>query len=408
MTTETTQTTQTDQDLPSYPPVMPDDLTIDPVYTGFQDAPPFKARMPFGEPVWIATRYEDVKTVYGDRRFGKAMGIGRDTPRMHEMAHGGDPSRLDSMDPPDHTRVRKLASGAFAPPRIKAMTPWIQGMTTELLDEIEAHGPGADYMEMFAWKLPLRVISGILGAPDDVIPQMRTWVDQLTGPNSELEERIEAYLAIQGFVRALIAEHRDNPSDTLLSTLVQAREDDDRFTEDELVNLSTSLFLGGFETTAAQLGNTVWTLLTYRERWQELVDDPGLVPNALEELWRWIPTFRHGRPMLRWAAEDVELSEGVVISAGDPVLPEHQVANRDESVFDHASKIDFHRKDPEPHLSLAWGPHRCMGARLANLEVESALRALLTRFPTLELADSDIAWNQSTFMRCPAVLPLSW
>lgn len=396
--------------LPSYPLVQHDDLSIDPGYRELQHRPPFKARMPLGLPIWIATRYDDVKTVYGDRRFGKAMGYGKDRPRLHGDAHSSDTTRLDNMDPPDHTRVRRLASHAFAPAQIRSMSGWIEGMTAELLDDVEAKGHGADFIELFAWKLPLRVISGILGAPDEAIPQLRGWVDQLTGPASTLAQRAESYVAIQGFVRELIAEHRATPSDTLLSLLVQAREDDDRFSEDELVNLSTTLFLGGFETTAAQLGNTVWTLMAHRNLWDELLADDDLVPNALEELWRWIPSFRHGNPMIRWAAEDVELSDGVMIPRGDPVLPEHMIANRDETVFDHGWELDFHRDDPAPHLSLSWGPHRCMGARLAGLEVESTLRALLARFPTLDLAiaPGDVTWSDTTFLRAPAALPIRW
>lgn len=397
-------------DLPRYPFVEPDDLTIDPRYEELQQQGPFKAQMAFGEPIWVATRYEDVKTAYGDRRFGKAIGVGRDTPRMHEMAHGTDPSRLDNMDPPDHTRVRRLASTAFAPARIREMAGWIEQMTKELLDDVTAAGPGADFMALFAWKLPLQVISGILGIEDEVIPRFKAWIDQMTGLDSTLEQRYEAYENIRGHVRGLIAERRAAAADDLLYVLVSARDDDDRLTEDELVNLSTTLILGGFETTAAQLGSSVWTLMAHRDQWEELLEDPELLPAALEELWRWIPSFRHGRPMIRWANEDVELSGGVVIPAGEPVLPEHQVANRDESVFPHAHELDFHRRDPAPHLSLAWGPHRCMGAHLANLEVEITLRALLDRFPTLGLTvpAEDVVWTRQTFLRSCETLPLTW
>jgi cytochrome P450 len=398
-------------ELPEYPIVRRDDLEIDPVYRELQSKPAFKARLPFGEPIWIATRYEDVKTTYGDRRMGKAMGYGRDTPRMHGHSHGSDPSRLDAMDPPDHTRIRRLASGAFAPAQIRSMTGWIEGLTSDLLDDMAKEGPGADFMALFGWKLPLQVINGILGAPLDAIPLLRGWVDTLSGVDSPVEQRMEAYLSIQGYVRGLAAEKREAPTDDLLSMLVQARdEDDDRFTEDELVALTTTLFLGGFETTAAQLGSTVWTLMAHRHLWLELVEDPDLLPNALEELWRWIPSFRHGMPMIRWAAEDVELSDGVVIPKGDPVLPEHQIANRDETVFEHGWELDFHRKEPAPHLSLSWGPHRCMGARLASLEVEATLRALLERFPNIDLAiaPEDVAWSPQTFLRSAVALPVTW
>jgi cytochrome P450 RapN len=168
------------------------------------------------------------------------------------------------------------------------------------------------------------------------------------------------------------------------------------------------LILAGFETTAAQLGSTVYTLMAQRELWQELLDDRELMPAALEELWRWIPSFRHGMPMIRWASEDVELSGGVVIPAGQAVLAEHQVANRDESVFPHASEVDFHRVDPEPHLALGWGAHRCMGAQLAHMEVQVTVERLLDRFPSMDLAvaPEDVKWSPTTFLRSPAELPL--
>ena len=386
--------------LPAYPIVDNDDLSIDPAYRQLQRAGPFKARMPLGEPIWIATRYEDVKTVYGDRRFGKARGHGRDTPRLDGASHGSDTSRLDNMDPPNHTRVRRLASVAFAPARIREMAGWIEGLTTELLDDVVDRGPGTDFMELFAWKLPLRVVSGILGAPEDTIPTLRAWVDGISGVEIPTPQRRAAYDAMKDHVRGLIAERRTTTTDDLLSLLVQARDDDDRLSEDELVNISMTLFLGGFETTAAQLGSAVWTLLARRDRWQELLDDPELLPAAIEELWRWIPSFRHGRPMIRWANEDVELSGGVVVPAGDPVLPEHQVAKRDESVFLHAQEIDFHRSLPPSHPALAWGPTGAWGR-------PGQPRA---RFPGLDLAvpPGDVKWSRTTFLRSAAALPLTW
>jgi cytochrome P450 len=303
-----------------------------------------------------------------------------------------------------------LASGAFAPAQIRAMAEHLEKMTAVLLDDLSAQGPGADFMAGFAWKLPLQVISRILGAPEDDIPTFKAWIDQLTAAERTIEERLEAYEAIRNRVRELIEERRETAHDDLLSILVHARDDDDRLSEAELVNLSTSLILGGFETTAAQLGSTVWTLMAHRHLWQELCDDRELLPAALEELWRWIPSFRHGRTMIRWAGEDVELSDGVVVKAGDPVLPEHQVANRDESVFPNGSELDFHRREPQPHLSLAWGPHRCMGAHLANLEVLITLQALLDRFPTLALAvpAEEVVWTPDGLLRCAKELPVTW
>jgi cytochrome P450 RapN len=397
-------------ELPTYPIISNDDISLDPRYLALQKDLPFKAQMPHGEPIWIVTRYADAKFVYGDRKFGKGPGIGRDTPRMHGMDIGTDPSRLDNMDPPNHTRVRRLASAAFTPAKIRDMTGWIQGMTDELLDDVEAHGKGADLMELFCWKLPLRVVAGILGASDEQIPELKHNVDLMTGVTSTMDERIHAHHTLGGIVAQLVEDRRSAPKDDLLSVLVQAREDDDRLSEQELLNISMTLFLGGFETTAAQLGSTVWTLMKHRDRWEELRDERDLMDAALEELWRWIPSFRHGSPMIRWAFEDVELPSGQVIPANEPVLAEHQVANRDETAFPNAQEIDFHRSDPNPHLALAWGSHRCMGAHLANLEVEITLTSILDRFPNLELAvaPEDIKWSPSTFLRSCSELPVTW
>jgi cytochrome P450 len=242
------------------------------------------------------------------------------------------------------------------------------------------------------------------------IPMFRGWVDEMTGPGSSVEDRHRAQHNLAEYVAGLVAERRAYETDDLLSVLVHARDDDDQLTEAELISLYMTLFLGGFETTAAQLTSTVWTLMSHRHLRQELLDDPALLPAALEELWRWIPSFRWGTPMNRWANEDVELSDGVVIPAGQAVVAEHNVANRDESVFPHGWELDFHREDPEPHLSLAWGVHRCLGAHIAHMEVEVMVERLLTRFPNLELtiAPEEVKWSETSFLRSAAELPLAW
>jgi len=391
-----------------YPIVKYNDLTIDPLYRDLRRRGPIKIKLPYGEPCWLATRYEDVKTAYGDRRFGKALGVGRDTPRMYPNKID-DPTLLANMDPPEHARLRRLTAGAFLPAQIRGMRGWIEGLVDELLDDLAAHAH-RDFVPCVALMLPIRVIAGILGLPESDVPSFHGWVDEMLSIESDMDTRLRALAKMREALRGLIADRRKRSTDDLLSIMVHARDDDDRLTEDELVSLSQSLVLAGFETTAAQLGSTVYTLMTRRDLWQELLDDRALMPVALEELWRWIPSFRHGMPMIRWTSEDVELSGGVVIPAGEPVLPEHQVANRDDSVFPHASELDFHRVDPQPHLALGWGAHHCLGARLAHLEIEVTLEKLLDRFPSLELAVAaeDVKWSPSTFLRSPAELPLTW
>jgi cytochrome P450 len=387
-----------------------DDLSMDRAYRDMQRHGPFRARLPFGEPVWVLTRYADVKAAHGDRRFGKMIGIGRDRPRMHEMVMPDDPAMLANMDPPDHTRVRRLASMAFAPGPIRGLAGWVGDVTDRLLDEMAAAGSGADFMPIVAWRLPLMVIARVLGVAEDQTPALRACIDQLLAVDSTIEQRAEAYHQLTSFIRGLIADRRRRTGDDLLSVLVEARDNDDRLNEDELVNLAMTVFLGGFETTAAQLGSCVWILMTHRELWEDLLARPELFPATMEELWRWIPSFRHGTAMIRWATEDVELSDGVVVPRGEPVLAEHQVANRDESVYADGWRLDVRRDAPAPHLSLGWGTHRCMGVHVANLEVDATLGALLGRFPTLELAvpAADVRWSPSTFLRSAVALPLRW
>jgi cytochrome P450 len=130
----------------------------------------------------------------------------------------------------------------------------------------------------------------------------------------------------------------------------------------------------------------------------------------LEELWRWIPSFKYGTNFVRWASTDIELSGGALVRAGEAVLPEHAVANRDDSVFPHGWELDFHRADPRPHLSLGFGAHFCMGANLANMQIALSVETLVRRYPNLRLAipTEEVKWSESSFMRSVEVLPLAW
>ena len=394
-----------------YPIVRFDDLTIPAFYHEMQRQPPVRIRMPFGEEeCWLATSYEDVKTVYGDKRFGKEYGVGRDTPRMTSMRIAEDPSMIASMDPPRHTRVRRLALAAFSGQQVATLRGWVDGVVDDLVDRMLASDGPVDFIDLVSWNLPLTVITGILGVPEDQITTFRGWVDTLMNFDAPDADKGDAVMKLVTYIKALIGDRREGAGDDLLAIMTRARDDGDQFTEDELVSLALVLFLAGFETTAAQIGSTVFTLMTHRERWEEMRDDPAIRPAAVEELWRWVPSFRFGFPMIRWAMEDVELSHGVVVPKGSPVLPEHQVANRDAAVFDHPDEIDFHRVDPEPNLALAWGAHRCLGAHLAHLELVVVLDRLLDRLPNLELAvaPEEVPWATTTFLRTPEALPLRW
>lgn len=393
-----------------YPMVHDVALDVDPVYRELQQRPPIKVKLPYGEPAWLATQYEDVRMVYGDRRFSRAVGLEHDPPGMFPGDLIKDPTLLVNMDPPEHTRVRRLTSRAFSPPRVAQMEEWVEGLVEELLDEMRVRGPGVDFVSSFAEQLPVKVLVGILGVAQDDATQFRGWIDTMSTVDATTETKTKARDELHSYIRALIAERRQRRTEDLLSDLVEARDEGDRLSEEELLNLCLALWSGGFKTTLMQLGTTLYTLMTHREHWAELVSDPERIPVACEELWRWIPSFRYGFPFSRWATEELELPSGRVVRGGEPVLPEHAVANRDESVFPNGWELDFHRVDPKPHLSLAFGPHHCMGAHVAQLQVRLTVERLVHRFPTLELAipASEVPWSEKSLMRAVEKLPVTW
>jgi cytochrome P450 len=288
--------------------------------------------------------------------------------------------------------------------------PWLEAEVGGLIAEMVDHGPPADFVKMFAWNLPIRVLTGILGVPRRDTELFRHWVETSTAVNTPMDVRMENSARLNEYVSGLIAERRKAPRDDLLSDLVHARDEDDRLTEPELLGLVTSLMAGGFETTAWQLGTTVFTLMVHRSHWDEVVEDPGVLPAALEELWRWIPSMKYGTNFVRWATEEVDLGDGAVVAPGDAVLPEQAVANRDESVFPRGWELDFHRDRPKPHLSLGFGEHFCMGANLAQQQIRGAVEGLLRQFPHLELAAAadEVPWSEGSFMRSVESLPLTW
>jgi cytochrome P450 len=395
--------------LVAYPFAVDDGLEISPIHRELQQGGPIKVTMPFGGDCWVALGYEDCRAVHADRRFVKGLGVGKVMPRLYPMPPL-DPSMLANLDPPRHTRIRKLTTAAFARPRILALHDWIAGIADGLLDAMVERGQPADFQADYAWNLPNQVVTGILGVPRADVARFRGHVDGMLDHTGTVESRAAATEQLQAYIRGLIAERRDHPRDDVLSDLVAARDDDDRLSEDELVMLCQSLFLGGFETTVAQLGASVCALLTHRDLWEELVSDPSLLPAALEELWRWVPTTKYGMPLPRWASEDVELSHGVVIPAGEIIFGERAVANRDEAVFPHGWELDLHRDDPAPHLTLGWGAHHCVGSNLAHLEIELTLQQLLERFPDLDLAvpADEVRWSPRHLLRTVEALPLTW
>ena len=393
-----------------YPLVEDDGLEVDPIYQELQQQGPVKVQLPYGEPCWLATRYEDVRTVYSDRRFSRHTPPGVEAPGVWAGAGNIDSTFPLGMDPPEHTKLRRVTAPVFSPRNIRGQEVRVQQLVDALLDRLVEQGPPADFVATFSWDLPIDALTGMLGVRRSDADSFRGWVETTTAFETGEEERAAVHRHLEDYIAALIAERRTQRHDDLLALLVDARDQGERLSEVELQGLVMSLIVGGFETTATQLGSTLYALMTHRARWRELVDDRAALRPALEELWRWIPSFRYGTPFVRWATEDIELSGGVRVPAGDAVLPEQSVANRDESAYPHGWELDFHRVDPLPHLALGFGEHLCMGIHLAKLQVETTVRSLLRRFPMLELAipAGEVRWPAWTFMRSVEALPLVW
>jgi cytochrome P450 len=393
----------------AYPFVEDGALDVSEAFKELQQRGPIRIQLPIGPPCWLATRYDDVRTIFVDKRFSRVEPPGTDTPRMWPT-HKTEPTMPLGMDPPDHIRIRRITSPVFSPKSIRALTDDFQHYVDDLLDGFEAAGPGADFVQLYAWDLPILVLTHMLGVPSDDAKRFRHWVESVTAFATPAEERMANYQRILGYIGELISARRERHHDDLLGMLVSARDEGDRLTEPELINTVNSLVTGGFETTASQLGSSVFALMTHRHLWEELVDGRASMDAAIEELWRWIPGFRYGTMFVRFAKEDIELSDGVVIPAGEAIVPEQNVANRDESVFPNGWELDFHRADPKGHLALGFGEHLCMGIHLAKIQVQLTLETMVRRFPTLELAvpAEQVAWPPWTFMRMVESLPLKW
>lgn len=269
-----------EEEIMDYPIVQDTALDVSPIYRELQKKPPIRVRLRHGEPAWLATRYDDVRMVYGDRRFSRAAGLEHDPPGMFPGDLVKNPTMLVNMDPPEHTRIRRLASGAFAPPKVARMESWVQGLVDSLLDEMESMGTTVDFVASFAEQLPVRVLVGILGVAERDGREFRGWIDTMSTVDGDPATKAQARDELQAYIRELIAERRERRTDDLLSDLVAARDEDDRLSEEELQSLCLALWSGGFKTTLMQLGTTFFTLMTHRDHWKEIVDDPDLVPAA--------------------------------------------------------------------------------------------------------------------------------
>ncbi|MDJ0787304.1 MAG: cytochrome P450 [Myxococcota bacterium] len=366
-----------------------------------------------GPGVWLMTRYEDVHAILRDPRFSAdrtRAPLVRDNlerlPAFVQQAAGGLRTML-VMDPPDHTRVRKLANKAFTPRRVEALRERTEAIVEERLDAI-GDAERFDLIHDLAEPVPAIVIAELLGVPAEDHRQFREWssalIRALASPNVEdrVEQSNQASQKIFGYLAAIIAERRKAPRDDLISALIAAQEEQDALTDAELLATSNLLLLAGHETTTNLIGNGMLALLREPDQLALLRAEPERIDTAIEELLRFDGPVQ---ATVRVALEDVPL-KGCVVPKGAMVLINIGAANRDPEVFAEPDRLDITRS-PNPHLAFGFGTHFCMGAPLARLEGRIAFDALLRRFPRLSLVDETPAYRPNPILRGLSRLELS-
>lgn len=355
---------------------------------------------------WLISRHADVNRLLRDRRLGRTYlhqathgEMGRPEPAawqapFHEL---NDAGMLD-MEPPDHTRLRRLVLRAFTPRTVEAMRGRIQGIVDGLIDGFG----GADEVDLiadFVEPLPVTVIAELLGVPEADRHLLRPWsadfclMYELDPPDAAARKAVQASLEFGTYLRDLLARRRRRPGDDLISALAGVVDDGDTLTENELIGTCVLLLNAGHEASVNGAGNGWWTLFRHPEALARLRADPSLVPSALEELLRFdtpLSLFE------RWVLEPIEV-EGVPIPRGGEVALLFGSANRDPAAFDRPDELDLGR-DPNPYLSFGAGIHYCLGAPLAKLELGIAFETLLRRVPKLDLVEPP-RWKPTFVLR---------
>ena len=346
-----------------------------------------KVRPADGHPAWVVLGYDAARRALSEPGISKDMlaALQQAGDVVAEGLPGPEFSRhMLNVDPPDHTRLRRLVSRAFVPGRIAALEAAVRAMADSLLDELDAAGPGAavDLIEGYAYPLPFGVIGELLGIPAADRPRLHAWFGVLlTGwAGDPPPGAVQASDGIVAYLRALVDAKRQSPADDLVSVLVAA--EDDALTTQELLSSLFQLVVAGHDTTASLIGNGVVALLDNPAQLQALLADLGQLPAAIDELIRFTAPVPHAT--FRMTAEPVTLA-GVQIPAREQVLVCLGAANRDPGRFPAPDVLDIGRDDG-PNLGFGHGAHYCLGAPLARLEARVAFEELLGRHPGLRLA----------------------
>jgi cytochrome P450 family 142 subfamily A polypeptide 1 len=329
--------------------------------------------------IWGVSRYADLKDVSRNPEvFSNAGGI---RPGFAPL-----PMMID-MDDPAHLQRRKLVNKGFTPRRVRDSEPAVQQACTEILDAVCERGE-ADLVGDIAAHLPMIMIGDALGVRPEHRADLLRWSDDMVkgqdvnATADQLESAALAFGEYWAYATEVIADRRTNPQDDLMSVLVHAEVDGDRFEDDEIIHESLLILVGGDETTRHVISGGVHQLLLHADQWEAVATDAAARPSAVEEMLRWVTPIKN---MVRTATRDTQLGDQL-IHEGDELMLLYPSANRDEAAFDDPFRFDVTRT-PNEHVAFGFGPHFCLGASLARLEISVMLDQLLDRLPDLRLAD---------------------
>lgn len=370
--------------------------------------PVSKVRMPSGDEAWLVTGYDEVVAALSDQRLSRAA---LREPGAIRTVSGEDfsdnPYNLLNQEGPDHARLRRLIAPAFTPRKAERWRARVVEIADELIDRLVAGPRPGDLHHDFAAVLPVWVICEMVGAPVEDRPLLQEWTDRLVSITAHTpEERLTARQESAQYVAGLIAERRRNPGEDLLSTLISARDNDDKLDERELTWLGINLLVAGHDTTVSAVSRALYQLLRHPDQWKLLTERPELLENATEELLRYAPPSEIG--FLRIATEELELA-GTTVAKGEGVLPVMHAAGRDVRRVQDPERLDLTREDPR-HVAFGHGAHYCPGAGVARMELQVAFGTLARRLPSLRLAvpAEEVEWLGGLLTLRPKSLPVEW
>jgi len=354
---------------------------------------------------WLVFGFEEAQALFLDTRFSSDVRTNKFISRLVRAAAGGgrvsllDDPNMVNRDPPDHTRLRKLVQQGFLHKYVQSMEPRIASIVAKCLDSYDPQTGQFDILEQLARPLPAIVIAEMLGLPEKDLPRFQELSNRLLGltalGNDELMQAgARANDQLEDYFKEVIEAKRQSPGQDLISRLIEAEEEGDRLSTQEMYSTCVLLLVAGHETTTRLISNGMYTLLQHPDQLALLKRDPSLMPNAIEEMLRYEPPVQL---MARFASSDLEFF-GKKIRKNQMVLPIIGSANRDPKANENPNVFDVTRKDIK-HVSFGHGIHLCLGLNLARLEARVAINALLERFPQMTLADQEIVWTNIPLVR---------